>query len=109
MLDTMGDLMPGDQSYHWGSLAAFIGVSAVAYISAVNTTKESKSTPGERTIAPIIQPLTCENTLEACRVMREELVRCREEASRTGWKDDEARGLAQECVKHFAKFSSVGF
>jgi len=100
--------MRGDQSYHWGSLAAFAGVSADAYSNALKVTKESKSTPGERTIAPFIQPLTSGNTLEACKVMREELVRCREEASRTGWKDDEARELAQEFMKHFAKFSSVG-
>ena len=108
MLDTMGDLMRGYQSYHWGSLAAFTGVSADAYSNAVKATKESKSTPGERTIAPFIQCFTCEDTLGACKVMREELVRCREEASRTGWKDDEARELAQGCIKHFAKFSSVG-
>jgi len=108
LLDTMGDLMPRDRSYHWGSLAAFIGVSADAYFSAAKATKESKSMPGERTIAPVIQVLTSENAFEACKVIMEELVRCREEASRTGWKDDEARGLVQECIKHFAKFSSAG-
>jgi len=108
LLDTMGDLMSGDKGYHWGSLAAFAGVAAAAYSNAVKATKESKSTPGDLTIAPFVQPLISENTMEGCKVMMEELVRCREEASRTGWKDDEARELAQEFVKYFAKFSSVG-
>jgi len=108
LCDTMGDLMRDDHGYHWGSLAAFIGVAADEYFSAVNTTKKSKSTPGERTIAPFIEPVTTEKMLQACKVIREELLRCREEASRTGWKDEEARGLAQEFVRYFKKFPSMG-
>jgi len=108
LLDTMGDLMRRGHGYHWGSLAAFIGVPSDVYFNAVNATKESKSTPGKRTIAPFVEPLTSENMLQTWKVMREELVRCREEAPRTGWKDEEARGLTQEFVNYFEKFSSMG-
>jgi len=97
-----------DHGNHWGSLAAFIGVASYVYFNAANATKESKPTPRKSTIAPFVEPLTSENALQALDVMMEELARCREEASRTRWKDDEARGLAQEFVKYFDKFSSMG-
>ncbi|PWW79471.1 hypothetical protein C7212DRAFT_341753 [Tuber magnatum] len=108
LMGTMGDLLRTDQGYHWGSLAAFIGVAADAYVNAVNATKESQPTPMEHKAAPFVQRLTSENMLEACKVIREELVRCRAEAAQTGWKDDEARGLAQEFLEYFKEFPAIG-
>ncbi|KAG0641494.1 hypothetical protein HOY80DRAFT_1038816 [Tuber brumale] len=108
LMDTIGTLMRTGDSYHWGSLAAFVGVAADAYVNAVNATKISQSTPGEHAAAPFVQAITSENMLEACKVMREELVQCRAEASQKGWKDEEARNLAQEFLKYFKNFPSVG-
>ncbi|KAG0125887.1 hypothetical protein HOY82DRAFT_615906 [Tuber indicum] len=108
LMDTIGTLMSAGDSYHWGSLVAFLGVAADAYVSAPNATKVSQSTPGEHTVAPFVRAITSENMLEASKVMREELVRCRAEASQTGWRDDEARNLAREFLKYFKHFPSVG-
>lgn len=90
-----------DQACHWTSLVAFIGGPSDIFTDHVDSAKYATNFEGHAQ-APFLKPLASESSVQAMKVMREELVKYKENAERTGWRDDEARDLVEKHLK-FAK------